>query len=360
MKISGYRLAMLRAPLREVFTTALRRVDQVEDVVLLLESDCGRVGYGSAPATEAITGADHASIVKALKNELLPQVVGRHCDSLAAMVADLSGGNNNARSALETALFDLAAQDAGLPLCRFLGGEPVTLGTSLTLSVNTPDDMAASARVALARGFTRLKVKIGGEPAEDVARVKQVVAAVDGKASIYLDANQAWTQEQAVQVMGLLQRSGVTAELLEQPLPAADKAGLAHLRQRLTTPIMADESVFSAADAAALVELGAADILNIKLVKSGGITGALAIADVAAGARIPCMMGCMLESAVGVSAAAHLAAARPATITRVDLDAPLLASHNPVRGGCVFNGPRVEINQAPGLGIRGINGLEYL
>ncbi len=360
MKIAGYRLAMLRAPLREVFTTALRRVEQVEDVVLLLESGCGKIGYGSAPATEAITGANHASIINSLKHVLLPQVVGRDCDNVATLAADLSSENSNARSALEMALFDLAAQDQGIPLCRFLGGEPATLRTSLTLSVNSPRAMAASARLALARGFTGLKVKIGGDPAEDLARVRAVVDAVDGGASLYLDANQAWTVDQAVEVMGLLETAGIVVELLEQPLQADDQAGLAQLRQQLATPIMADESVFSVGDATALIALGAADILNIKLVKSGGITGALAIADVAAAAGMPCMMGCMLESAVGVAAAAHLAAARPATITRVDLDAPLLATHNPVRGGTAFIGSQVNVNQAPGLGIDGISGLEYL
>ena len=360
MKISAYRLAMLRAPLREPFTTALRRVDQVEDVVVVLESACGRVGYGSAPATEAITGAGHTSIIDALREDLLPQVVGRELASVTALTSALAGDNSNASSALETALFDLAAQDAGVPLCSFLGGEPVILSTSLTLSLNEPAAMVSSALAALERGFTHLKVKLGGEPAEDVARVEQVAAAVAGKASLYLDANQAWSIEQATQVMAQLDRAGIVVELLEQPLPAADRPGMALLRQRLATPIMADESVFSATDAAQLIELGAADILNIKLVKSGGITGALAIADTAAAAGLQCMMGCMLESAIGVAAAAHVAAARPATITRVDLDAPLLALGNPVRGGTGFSGSRVAINTTPGLGISSIAGLEYL
>lgn len=360
MRVSAYRLAMLRAPLREVFTTALRRVDQVEDVVVLLETECGRVGYGSAPATRAITGEDHASVISALEAELLPQIIDREIDSPAAISAALSGGNRNARSALEVALFDLVAQSRGVPLCRLLGGAPATLYTSLTISLGTPAGMAASARAALDRGFTRLKIKLGGEPGEDVQRVRHVAVAVAGSASLYLDANQAWNLDQAIWVMAQLAGEGIAVDLLEQPLPAADTSGMAQLRQRIRTPVMADESVFDGEDAARVIAAGAADILNIKLIKSGGITGALAIADAAAEAGLGCMMGCMLESAVGVAAAAHVAAARPAVVTRVDLDAPLLASSDPVQGGTRFGGSRIAINHTPGLGITGIEGLEYL
>ncbi|RLQ23302.1 dipeptide epimerase [Seongchinamella sediminis] len=360
MRVTGYRLAMLRVPLREVFTTALRRVDQVEDLVLVLETDCGRTGYGSAPATRAITGEDHASIIAALEHDLLPPVVGAGVDALPALLASLPGGNSNARAALEVALFDLAAQDRGLPLCQLLGGAPGTLHTSLTISVNAPAAMAASARAALERGFTCLKLKLGGEPAEDLQRVRHVAVAVAGAASLYLDANQACNLEQACWLLAQLAGEGIAVELLEQPLPAGDLDGMARLRQRVKTPVMADESVFDPEDAARVIAAGAADILNIKLVKSGGVSGALAIADQAAAAGLSCMMGCMLESAIGVAAAAHVAAARPEVITRVDLDAPLLARGDPVRGGTRFSAAAISLNRTPGLGIAAIDGLDYL
>ncbi|MEH6587458.1 MAG: dipeptide epimerase [Halioglobus sp.] len=363
MRISAYRLAMLRVPLREPFRTSLRQVYEVADVVLLLESDCGRVGYGSAPATMAITGQDHRSIIAALQSELLPWILGQSFDGLGSLLALLEQrvtDNVNANSAVEVALFDLAAQAAGVPLSEFLGGGVSQLETGITISVAEPEAMAASALAAVQRGFTSLKLKVGDTPDKDIQRVQRVAAAIGGQAKIYLDANQAWTSAQAIAVINGLSASGIAVDLLEQPVPAADLTGLALVRAAVNVPVMADESVFSSRDALALIHAEAADILNIKLVKSGGISGALAIVDTAAEAGINCMMGCMLESSIGVSAAAHVAAARSAVINRVDLDAPMLCRENPISGGTLFAGARVELNQTPGLGITSVQGLEFL
>jgi L-Ala-D/L-Glu epimerase / N-acetyl-D-glutamate racemase len=363
MRVSTYRLAILRVPLHEPFRTALRQVNQVEDVVLVLESSCGRMGYGSAPATQAITGEDHGSIIASLENTLLPWAMRQEFegltglrDKLAALVSD----NVNARCALEVALFDLAAQVAGEPLYAFLGGSPQHLHTGITVSVGEPSAMAEGAQRALARGFRSLKLKVGGAVADDVARVARVAAAIGADGRIYLDANQAWSAREAIEAITTIEGLGIACELVEQPVPAEDIEGLSQVRAAVNTPVMADESVFNCADARQIIDRAAADILNIKLVKSGGIEGALQIVDVAAEAGIKCMMGCMLESAVGVSAAAHLAAACASTITRVDLDAPVLCRENPLSGGAVFDGPGVALNQTPGLGIEGIRGLEYL
>ena len=363
MKVTGYRLAMLRVPLRLPFKTALRQVEQVEDVVVLLESECGRVGYGSAPATLAITGQDHVSILASLQTKLLPWLQQQEfgdLDSLLSLLKLAPSDNVNARSALEIAVFDLAAQAEGVPLVTYLGGGPMQLETGITISVGDPETMVAGAYRAVERGFHSLKLKVGGCPEQDVARVMQVAGALGSKARLYLDANQAWSSDQAVEVMTALSAQGISVDLLEQPVPAADVAGLAKVRRAMDTPVMADESVFDVRDATRLIDLDAADILNIKLVKSGGISGALSIADTAADARVSCMMGCMLESSIGVSAAAHVAAARASVIERVDLDAPMLCRQDPVVAGTLFDGPRVQLNASPGLGIQSVQGLEFL
>lgn len=363
MRVTAHRLAMLRVPLLSPFRTALRQVDQVEDVVVLLESDGGKLGYGSAPATRAITGQDHSSIIASLENELLPWIQGQEfgdLDSLLSLFSLAPSDNVNARSALEIASFDLAAQAQEVPLVTFLGGGPSRLETGITISVDQPEAMVARALDALERGFHALKLKVGSSPEQDIARVAQIADAVAGKAVLYLDANQAWTGDQALEVINALSARGICVDLLEQPVPASDIAGLAKVRLALDTPVMADESVFDARDAASLIEAGAADILNIKLVKSAGIGGALRIADTAANAGASCMMGCMLESAIGVSAAAHVAAARSSVIKRVDLDAPMLCRQNPIAGGTLFDGPRVELNASPGLGIQSVQGLKFL
>jgi L-alanine-DL-glutamate epimerase-like enolase superfamily enzyme len=139
---------------------------------------------------------------------------------------------------------------------------------------------------------------------------------------------------------------------------AADLEGMRYVTERVRTPIMADESVFGPAQVIDLIRMHAADIVNIKLMKTGGISNAIRIADIAALHGIECMIGCMLESSISVAAAAHLAVAKSDAITKVDLDGPSLSQFNPVDGGVIFNESEISITDAPGLGIKSIRGLE--
>lgn len=156
-----------------------------------------------------------------------------------------------------------------------------------------------------------------------------------------------------------MQESGLAIELVEQPVKAHDLEGLKYVTERSYVPVLADESVFSAEDALKIVEMRAADLINIKLMKCGGLTNALKIAALAEISGIECMIGCMLEAKVSVNAAVHLACAKK-VITRVDLDGPVLCSEDPIDGGAVFNEKEITVSDAPGLGIKGIRGLTYL
>ena len=149
-------------------------------------------------------------------------------------------------------------------------------------------------------------------------------------------------------------------ELLEQPVKAADIEGLKYVTERVHTPVMADESVFGPAQVFDLIERRAADIINIKLMKTGGLSNAIRIADIASLYGVQCMIGCMIESAISVAAAVHLAVAKADVITKVDLDGPSLGQFNPVEGGVIFDESEITITDAPGLGIREIRGLEPL
>jgi len=363
VRIVRAELAMLRIPLRTPFRTALRTVEQVEDVVLRLHADDGRVGHGSAPSTPQITGDTHASILAALRGTLLPRVLGRELDDLPALLAELQAcvpDEVSAKSAVEVALHDLAAQQAGLPLFRFLGGDTRVLRTDLTISVDSLPKMLADVDEALARGFNALKIKLGKDPVEDVARIRAIDAAVGGRAALRLDANQGWGAEQAIAVMREIEAAGIGAELLEQPVLAADIEGLARVSAAIDTPVMADESVFGPTQVARIARLRAARILNIKLVKAAGIGPALAIAAEARRHGLDCMMGCMLEGPIGVAAAAHVAAACTGGVTRVDLDGPSLCLHDPVTSNVSFDGPAIRLGEAPGLGITRIDGMEII
>ncbi|MGA9573280.1 MAG: enolase C-terminal domain-like protein, partial [Lysobacterales bacterium] len=213
---------------------------------------------------------------------------------------------------------------------------------------------------AIDLGFEILKVKVGKDPALDIERIKAIYAAVNERALIRLDANQGWTPKQTVYVMRALEDSGVHLELLEQPVRGDDIDGMKYVTQRIHTPVMADESSFGPKEALELIRNRAADIINIKLMKTGGISNAIKIADIAGIYGVNCMIGCMLESSIGVAAAAHIAVAKSSVITKVDLDTPFLAKFDPVTSGVVYNNSEIRITDKPGLGISKIDNLTML
>lgn len=363
MKITDIELGMLRVPLKTPFKTALRTVDTVEDIVVLVRTDSGHTGHGEAPPTAVITGDTHGSIVEAIERHIKPRLIGQDISNLnhiCGLIQNSMERNTSAKAAVEIAVYDLWGQLHGAPLYQMLGGGDPVITTDITISVDHIDKMVADSIAAVERGFDSLKIKVGKDIGLDIERVKAIHAAVEGRALLRLDANQGWTAKQAVYAMHALEDAGVLLELLEQPVKAADIEGLKYVTERVHTPVMADESVFGPSQVFDLIQRRAADIINIKLMKTGGISNAVRVADIAALYGVQCMIGCMLESAISVAAAVHLAVAKADAITKVDLDGPSLSRFNPVQGGVVFNESEITITDAPGLGIVRIDGLEPL
>ena len=361
MKITDIELGMLRVPLKTPFKTALRTVDTVEDIVVLVRTDSGHTGHGEAPPTAVITGDTHGSIVEAIERHIKPRLIGQDISNLnhiCGLIQNSMERNTSAKAAVEIAVYDLWGQLHGAPLYQMLGGGDPVITTDITISVDHIDKMVADSIAAVERGFDSLKIKVGTDIGLDIERVKAIHAAVEGRALLRLDANQGWTAKQAVYAMHALEDAGVLLELLEQPVKAADIEGLKYVTERVHTPVMADESVFGPSQVFDLIQRRAADIINIKLMKTGGISNAVRVADIAALYGVQCMIGCMLESAISVAAAVHLAVAKADAITKVDLDGPSLSQFNPVHGGVVFNESEITITDAPGLGIVRIDGLE--
>ena len=364
MKITQIRLGKLSVPLRTPFKTALRTVDRVEDIVVELHTDTGAVGYGEAPPTGPITGDTTGGIVGGILELIAPALLGQEVDdfeAVTALVQKAGVHNTSAKAAVDMALWDLYGQLHQIPVHKLLGGARRTLVTDLTISVNPPEQMARDAREAVARGYDCLKVKVGADPTLDTARLAAVRKAVGRDVCIRIDANQAWTPRQAVRILNEMQDKGLELELVEQPVPAGDLEGLAYVTRHSWVPVMADESVFSPADALRIFQSRAADYINIKLMKCGGLTNALRIASAAEVYGVECMIGCMLEAKIAVNAAAELACAR-SIITRVDLDGPVLCSVDPVEGGAQFDERNITVSDAPGMGIRGVQDgyLTYL
>jgi L-alanine-DL-glutamate epimerase-like enolase superfamily enzyme len=363
MKITDIQLGMLRVPLKTPFKTALRTVDTVEDVVVLIRTDTGHTGHGEAAATAVITGDTLGSIIAAINHFIKPCLIGQDIadlNHLTALVQSSMERNTSAKAAVEIALYDLWAQLYNAPLYQLLGGGDPVITTDITISVDYIDKMVSDSLSALDRGFESLKIKVGKDLGLDIERVKAIHAAVEGRALLRLDANQGWTAKQAVYAMNKLEEAGVVLELLEQPVKAADIEGLKYVTDRVNTPVMADESVFAPQQVFDLIQRRAADIINIKLMKTGGLSNAIRIADIAALYGVDCMIGCMIESSISVAAAVHVAVAKANVITKIDLDGPSLGQFNPVVGGVLFNESEISIPDAPGLGIQEIKGLEML
>ena len=363
MKIRSIRFGMLNVPLKTPFKTAMRTVNAIEDVVLIVETDTGHTGYGSAPATAVITGDTHGSIIEAIKKFIAPALIGRDVADLNNLTNSIQHAlvrNYSAKAAAEIAIYDLYGQLYGAPLYKLLGGGDNVISTDITISVDYIDKMVEDTLKAIELGFETLKIKVGKDPALDIERIKAIYAAVNERALIRLDANQGWTPKQTVTVLQALENSGVQLELLEQPVRGDDIEGMKYVTERVTTSVMADESSFGPREVIDLIQMRGADIINIKLMKTGGISNAIKIADIAGIYGVKCMIGCMLESSIGVAAAAHIAVAKASVISMVDLDTPSLGQYDPVTSGVLFNNAEITITDLPGLGISKIDNLVLL
>jgi len=359
VKITRIRTALLQAPLKNPFVTSLRRVDALEDLVVIIECDDGSIGYGEGAPTPVITGETIGSMIAAI--ELIePFLVGREIDDFETLLQHVHSHivkNTTAKSALEIALYDLRAKSLSQPLYRMLGGEKKTFETDITISMGTVEKMISDCMDALALGYRTLKIKIGDDPKKDIERIVDIDAAIGKEVTLRLDANQGWTAEQSVTLLHAIEQKGILAEFIEQPVAADDIEGLKYIKERVETPLLADESIFSLKDARRLLELDAIDFVNIKLAKTGGISQALALADLSRDFGVKCMIGCMLEGPVSVTAGVHVASAKADVITMLDLDAVSLLASHPVESSVQYDESRIILSDDPGLGISGIKSI---
>ena len=195
MKVTKIELKHISIPLTKTFKTALRTVDSAENTVVMVHTDDGRIGFGEAPPTKAITGEDNDSIRAAIKEYITPALIGQEVTDMDAIQAKLHGsieGNTSAKAAVDMALYDLFTQEKGIPLYKYLGGYRDKVETDITISINEPEEMAADALEVVEQGFSALKLKVGIDSEKDIQRVKAIRDAVGPDMKIRLDANQGW------------------------------------------------------------------------------------------------------------------------------------------------------------------------
>jgi L-alanine-DL-glutamate epimerase-like enolase superfamily enzyme len=352
IRVVGAEAVPITFRLRQGYRIAGHHFTRAENVLLKIATSDGHTGYGCAAPFEEVTGESPAASLTSLRDVLIPLVRDGDPESpqgiigRAALVAPNAPA---ARAALDMALLDLHGRRAGVPLFRLLGPARTRLLTSATLGIE--EDLAASldqARRYVAEGFRILKIKVGESWEADARLVASLRSAFGPALVIRADANQGYDEADATRFLRAVEPLGL--ELLEQPTPAQDLDVLRRLRSASAIPIMADESAVTEGDVTRLLAGGAADLLNVKLMKAGGVLAGLAIGRRAAAAGVGLMVGCNDESRISIAAGLHLALACPPA-ERADLDGHLDLQDDVARGGVRLRDGFLEAVEEPGLGV---------
>jgi o-succinylbenzoate synthase len=351
-------------PLRRPFVTAVRTALAVDALLVEVRDSDGRSGWGEAPTSWRVTGESSEGVTAAIMGPLREALTGlatEDPEELSAVMERVINRNASARMAVECALYDLAARVVDVPLFRYLGATAAGVDTDMTLSAVVADSeidvLCRTASEFADAGFGTLKVKMGAG-GDDVKALIEVRKAVGDDLLLRVDANQAWSPHEAVRMITSLEDAGVGVEFVEQPVGRDDIDGLAYVTSRVATPIMADESVWTRRDLRDVIRNRAADLVNIKLAKTGGLREALDLVALARESEVEVIAGCMAESHVGIAAAAALASvidsSAPAAVRAHDLDGGLLLTRSPVDGGVTYDGERVVLSETSGTGIVGL------
>jgi muconate/chloromuconate cycloisomerase len=343
-------------PLRRPHHMSFTRLETVQYVFVRVESREGVVGWGEAACLGGPTWSEESaeSVVATVERYLAPWLLGCDASAVEALRIEMARrvqGNPFARAAVEMALWDLNGRALGVPVHRLLGGrvrDRVPLSWSIAGA--SPDEEVAEARELLGRGHRIFKVKTAARPlTEDVARVRRLREALGPDAVLRVDANQGWDRPTALRAIRALEPFGL--DFVEQPLPRWDVEGLAWLGRRVDVPLMADESCFSPQDAVRLVRLGGVAILGLKVTKSAGLLGSLAVARIAEAAGLGCYVGCMIETSLGTAAYLQVALAAAPVTWGCELFGPLLLEGDVVRAPVAYADGAILALDGPGLGV---------
>ena len=351
LTIRQVELYKLSIPLKEPFTTSLGTDYSAENVLIKIITDEGITGFGECSPYMPINGEsqDTCFIVGQYFAKALIGKDPLQIEACISLMDKIIYGNSSIKSAFDIALYDIAAQQAGLPLYKFIGGENnKTIITDYTVSIGKPQKMAVDALKIKAEGYPAIKIKLGKNGTTDVERIKAIREAVGSEIPLRIDANQGWEVEEAIETLQALAVYDI--QHCEEPIARWNFMRLPEVKKASPIPIMADESCSDEHDAERLIQINACDYFNIKLGKSGGIFKALKIARMAEAANIHLQVGAMVESRLAMTAFAHFALCSP-MIEHFDFDTALMFIEDPVTGGITYekNGV-VKVPEVIGLG----------
>lgn len=341
--IRGCAVETFTTPLKRPFVTSLGRKTHTVNVGITLRLSGGATGYGEASSSLALAHLKPARLRRCLES-LGHWSKGRDARAHRALIETAwrrCGPVSPAAAAFECALLEAVAASRGLSLSQWFGGKLAKLETDITLSAwENPADTEEAAREAALEGFRIFKIKVGGDQAVNLARVRAALRARP-KAPLILDGNQGMTPDGALRLVESCMKAGSNVRLLEQPLPTADYKMMRALSRRCPVPIALDESCRTPQDAARIATDEAAKAVNIKVAKSG-LLRSLEIAAVARAAGLELMIGCMTETGGGLSASVHFALGT-GFFKHIDLDADHLLSGVQRRRGWVRSGPELAL-----------------
>lgn len=351
MKITNVKAEIINLDLKIPIIVTFGEFHSIKTVIVKVETDEGLVGFGEASPFEFVTGESVDTVMTVL-DYLKKGLIGENpiaIDKINGLMNKMIVNNSSAKAAVDIALYDIMAQKMDVPLYVLLGGDDNTYETDKTISIGSQEEMLKEAQRAIDEGFTKVKLKAGLSIDNDVRNMIAIRKKFGDDLTIRMDANQGWNHYEAIEAINTMSKFKLDA--IEQPVKYWDIDGLKEIRKKITTPIMADESVHNEIDAMRLIRLEAVDVLNIKLMKSNGLTGAIKINTIAEAAGLECMIGCMAESPIGITAGAHFAAAKR-NITRVDLDALfVIKPHKGIDGGVKYVGGKALLPTKSGLGV---------
>jgi len=341
----------LNIPLLEPFAIATGSVSSACNVLITIRLQDGSVGYGECAPFPPSTGESQGTALAAAQGcvEILVGQDAANWRQLAKAIHSLYYAQTTVCAGIEMALLDALTRSYGIPLYVFFGGASNSVETDLSIPMVTPEHGYTLAQAAVKQGIHSIKIKIGGDLREDVARVEAIREGAPGL-GLTLDANQGYTANEALLCLEALDGRDIRPLLMEQPVHKDDYEGLRYVTQHTTVPVAADESASDAASVARLLKMGAVNVVNIKLMKAG-IVEALDIAALCRATHTQLMIGAMMESRLAIAAAAHLAAGLGG-FSFIDLDTPMLLAEDPFTGGFEQRGGVYDLSSVKsGLGI---------
>jgi L-alanine-DL-glutamate epimerase-like enolase superfamily enzyme len=341
----------LNIPLLEPFTIATGSVSEARNVLIAITLNDGSVGYGESAPFPPSTGESQETALAAAQGcaMLIEGKDAAHWRTLSKLMRSVYFSQMTAIAGIEMALLDALTRSYGIPLSIFFGGASTTIETDMSIPMVAPEHGYELAKDVVARGIHSIKIKVGGDIRDDVARVEAVREGAPG-VGLTLDANQGYTANEALLCLEALDDRDIRPLMMEQPVHKDDYEGLRYVTQHTTIPIAADESAYNAASAAHLIAMGAVNVINIKLMKCG-IVVAQDIAAVCRATHTELMIGAMMESRLATSAATHFVAGLGG-FRYIDLDTPMLLADDPFTGGYEQRGGVYDVSGVKsGLGI---------